>query len=124
MRFDSCKNSDGVRTAISLIPIAKFRGTALVLLLFSSLLSTAALAVELEILQQWNLFETYGREGHVGVRAFVDVDDDGQREALFNLGAVRTLWHLRWTELNFGDQRLKRRTQKLATSRGFPKKKA
>lgn len=62
------------------------RKSSLLSLLFFGMQSLAGLAVELQIQQQWNLFETYGREGHVGVRAFVDVDDDGQREALFNLG--------------------------------------
>ena len=41
---------------------------------------------DLGVQLQWNLFDDYGKEGHVGVRAFVDIDDDGQKEVIFNLG--------------------------------------
>ena len=46
----------------------------------------ASLAQELSVQNEWDLFDRYGREGHVGVRVFTDIDDDGQKEVIFNLG--------------------------------------
>lgn len=40
----------------------------------------------LGVQEQWDVFGNYGEEGHVGVRAFVDIDNDGQNEVIFNLG--------------------------------------
>jgi hypothetical protein len=43
-------------------------------------------AIELGVQESWDLFSLYGRQGHVGLRAFVDVDGDDELEVLFNLG--------------------------------------
>ena len=40
----------------------------------------------LGIQTEWDLFDEYSKEGHVGMRAFVDIDADGLKEVIFNLG--------------------------------------
>lgn len=56
----------------------------------TTILAECALAVgppiELGVQGDWDLFAKYGLEGHVGLRAFVDVDGDNEPEVLFNLG--------------------------------------
>jgi outer membrane protein assembly factor BamB len=44
------------------------------------------LPIDLGVQHSWDLFDLYGKQGHVGLRAFVDVDNDGQLEVIFNLG--------------------------------------
>lgn len=46
----------------------------------------SGLPIELGVEHNWDLFGTYAKEGHVGLRAFVDVDLDGELEVIFNLG--------------------------------------
>lgn len=41
--------------------------------------------INLGVQHQWNLGGLYGHSGHVGVRAFVDVDADNDLEVIFNL---------------------------------------
>lgn len=41
--------------------------------------------IELGVQQEWDLGQLYGHEGHVGVRAFVNLDDDDDLEVIFNL---------------------------------------
>ena len=42
--------------------------------------------IDLGVQTSWDLFGKYGKQGHVGLRAFVDVDSDGALEVIFNLG--------------------------------------
>lgn len=68
--------------------VRRCAGTRLFGLALAAVLLAAAPggAQELSVQNQWDLFDTYGREGHVGVRVFADIDDDGENEVIFNLG--------------------------------------
>ena len=46
---------------------------------------SASAQIELGIQNQWNLGEAYGHNGHVGMRAFVNLDNDPELEVIFNL---------------------------------------